>query len=319
MPATKLDDLIQHEVIADIVSPKIEEKSVFLNSGAIAKVPADLSAGNFIRLPAWNPLAATWEQTPTKDGDELTVQGVATHETRLPVMRRSTAFGAYVTAILSSGQDPNGYVADGLSSSAAKMLDTALVSTVTGAIPASSHVKTQTGSFTTRLMIDPLLSVLGDAYDQIAAIITNSYIMGILIDNNMVTYPVTSDPTETNWNKYARLMGIPLIVTDKAAPRGTTTIYDPVYLVAKSSLYLDFQKELTVTSQHEALKARDVVVGHVAFTSGIMGVDYKADIISPSDTELVKPTNWQVPDCWDMTKIDDRKNIAVVKVEFKRA
>lgn len=317
MSITKISDLISPEVVADIVTATIPEKSVFYSSGVLVKTGADISKGSYVKMPAYNALTGDLQQL--KEGAALTPKGVTTREQTLPVLKRGDSWGQTLLSQMHSGEDANAFVSSKLSDYFASQIDKTLAATISGALPSEHKTATHSSELEGPELIEDAQNILGDRMDELSVVCMNSYTYAKLVRKQQVAFPVTNDPSKVALSKYGLYLGKQIIVSDQLKSRTASSVsYDPVYLIAPGAVVFEFQRSMNLDVHYDPHKKEEYLIPDIFYVTGLMNVTYgDAGPINPTNAELAKASNWKAT--LDMADPENRKYLPIVMAEFKRA
>jgi len=141
---TSISDLIIPEVVGDIASAIMVDKTALVRAGVATGDYENVDirqGGEFAKIPFWNEV--TGEEERLVEGTALTPDKITMGEDIGVIVHRGKAWSAYTLARIVSGKDPNRAVGEQLGNFWGKRYDAALLSVLKGAFAgplASTHV-----------------------------------------------------------------------------------------------------------------------------------------------------------------------------------
>jgi hypothetical protein len=337
MPSTltQLTDIITPEIYNQYMQQLTAEKSAFVQSGiatADARVAAQITNGGLlVNMPFWNDLSG--EDEVLDDGDtELTTDKLTSGKDVGTVMYRGKAWKINELAAVISGDDPvaalMGRIADywvrreqkvliavlnglfGTQTIATVATKGALVDTHLNDISALSAGAAKIGG---SAILDTK-QLLGDASDRVTACAMHSAVYTALQKQQLIQYlpeannPNIKIPYYLDYRVAAIDDGLPVSGT------GANAVFT-TYLFGSGSIAANTGTPSKLTSYEpfrEALKGNDTIITRRSFTMhpyGVKFTDSQVAGITPTNTELSDVRNW--------SKVYDNKNIALLALNHK--
>lgn len=321
MATTKISDVIVPEIFTQYVIEKTAEKSNILNSGiavANAKLNELVTAGGkTMNMPYWQDL--TGDDEVLSDNTPLTPGKITASKDVAALLMRGRAWGANDLAGALAGDDPMKAIGDRVADYWARREQKILVSVLKGVFASASmsnHIldkSQETGdaaNINGKMVLDAKQK-LGDAADQLQAIMMHSAVYTELQKQNLIQYTTTSDgkitiPTYLTYR----------VVVDDGMPYDSATGVYTTYLFAKgvvgrgTGTPVDF---VPTETDRDSLAGEDYLINRTALVMHIFGVKWIGTSagVTPSNAELATGTNWQ--------RVYEDKNIGVVALKHKIA
>jgi len=306
MPTT-IADLIIPEVVSEVASAVIVEKTALVKSGVATGDynNADITeGGNFIKVPFWNEL--TGEDEVMQEGVALTPDKITQDADVGVICHRAKAWSSYELAKIVSGSDPTRAVGEQLGIFWAKRYDVALISVLKGALPSDTHindVSQQTDGqppvpATIEALIDTM-GLLGDNANEFTTIIMHSKVYNDFLKAGLIQFGQTNlSNVILESGQIPTLLGRRVIVSDNVPVEQYTvgssnfTKYT-TYIAQNGAMYLGFQRDLVTETDRDILAKEDVLSTDVHFCPHLRGVKWATTTINPSNTQLATTSNWQ--------------------------
>lgn len=312
--ATSIQDLIIPEVVGEIASALMVDKTALVNSGVASPDynNADIrEGGEFARVPFWNEVAGEAERMV--EGTPLTPDKITMGEDIGVIVHRGKAWSAYTLARIVSGRDPNRAVGEQLANFWGKEYDRALLSVLKGVFAGpleSTHVldvsapDDQTYPVTAEPahFIDAM-ALLGDNMQEaFEVIIMHSKVYADLLKQGLIQFGQTvmgQQVIETG--HLPTFLGRRVIVSD-ACPveeyvinttTGDTGKRYTTFIAARGSMYFGFQRGLTIETDKDILAQEEFLVTTAHFCPHLKGVKWAVTTVNPGNTELATAANWQ--------------------------
>jgi hypothetical protein len=191
-----------------------------------------------------------------------------------------------------------------------------LVSAVKGVFAtalASTHVYDYSATGDGKINIDAVTlaaqTKLGEAFDEVDAIIMHSKVLADLVIEGAATYVSAADFGANIL--YSGLVpvfaGKRVIVNDTLCAIESTKY--PSYLISGQPFYLGYQNQLRVETQRVASTGggTDEAYFYMDFVPHIFGVSFSGTITNPTKSTYSTGANW--------TKVGEDKNIKIVKLQ----
>jgi hypothetical protein len=302
---TSIQDLIVPEVVGEIASALMVDKTALVNSGVATPDynNVDIRAGGeFCKVPFWNE--AEGEDEVLQEGSALTPDKITMGEDIGVVLHRGKAWSAYTLARIVSGKDPNRAVANQLANFWGKRYDAALLSVLKGVFSGplkDSHVLDVTEGSTDPVPPDPeyfvdAMALLGDNMsDAFEVIIMHSRVYSYLVKQGFIRFGQTvmgQQVIETG--ELPTFLGRRVIVSD-ACP---VEVVDgkkkyTTFIAGRGVMYFGFQRELTIETDKDILAQEEFLVTTAHFCAHLKGVKWAVTTTNPDNDALATGSNWQ--------------------------
>ena len=276
---TRIQDIVDPEVLGDQVSAKFPDKMVLGNTNLVqidTTVPLG-SPGTEFKLPAFKRIA---DFVDMAEGTPLTTSGVDTFSEYATVLRGGGAYAVYDTASLVSKADPGEEIVAQLSQKAARYIDAKLVLELNKTPNTFDQTGLETsGLMTQNAVIKALVATLGDNFQDIMAggkLIMHSKCYGDLVALGAIQnqYQFNGDVMKTGM--IGTLMGLPILISDTVSASAYSTVMKyQTYIVGPGALALFYQRQVEVEFDRDILSKEDVVSADVHFAPHLFGWDDK--------------------------------------------
>lgn len=309
MAITRIADIIEPEVFAAYVREAIIEKSALIGSGLVTQ-SAQLNGlvsggGRTITMPFWRRI--TGDSEVLTDSAPLTPGKIGTAADIAAMHFRGKAWGANELASAIAGDSAIDAIASMVAEYWVREEQKILIATLTGvfasATMAAEHVHdVGTQEINAENTLDAK-QLLGDAADQIAAIIMHSKTYTKLQKQNLIEF-IPNARGETVIPTYLGYR----TVTDDTVPY-SGTVYD-TYLLADGVIGRGDGTPVDLTpveTDRDSLAGEDYLINRRAFVLHPLGVKWTGASIastSPTNDELKNGANWE--------RVYDRKHIGMV-------
>jgi len=310
MAFTKIEHILDPEILADHAMTYFPDKVAFIQSGAVQVGGTDIEeGGQFLTIPRWmanedkfDEISETSDLTPKKV-DEDPEYGV--------VVRRGIAYEILDTASLTTLGDPNKHVANKIANLAGRTADYSLISVAVGATPAANthDIAVASGSqvyFSAEHCIDAMAKV-GDEMDNLALIIMHSTVYARCVKNDLIDFEKPSEGP----GRIPYFQGRRVIVSDRCPVDTTTPNYYEysTFLVANGALLLDYQRNLLVEFDRDVLAQSDIIAASMHYIAHLVGMswDTSGGGGKPAEAALRTTSNWSLA-------ADDEKAVGCVKL-----
>ena len=293
---TKIADIIEPEVFALYVREAIIEKSAIIGSG-IAATDTRLDSlvsggGRTINMPFWRRIGG--ESEVLSDITPLTPAPIGTDKDIATMHLRGKAWGANELASAIAGDSAVNAIASMVAEWWTRDEQRTLISTLAGMFSSASmatHVLDQSSVLIDANMTLDAKQLLGDASDQLSAVLMHSRTFTSLQKQNLIDY-IPNARGEIAFNTY---LGYRVIIDDTMPVAGS--VYS-TYLMANGAvgrgdgIPVDFT---TVETDRDSLLGEDFLIYRRAFVLHPMGVSWvgTAAGTTPTNAELRNGTNWQ--------------------------
>lgn len=325
MPITRLADVIQPDIFTAYSIQRTMQKSALVQSGIVANDPQfdALASGpnTIVDMPYFNDL--TGDSEVMKDDGFLTPGNIGTNADKAKKHGRARAWGANGLSAFLSGADPMNAIADLVSEYWVREMQKITLSTLKGVFASASmanhklDISAGTGGAE---VLDGASFVdaaqrLGDAKDQLTAVIMHSAVEAFLVKRQLIEY--VNQTNELNQQiRVPYFMGKRVIVDD-AMPFDPATLTSEMYIFGNGALALgngshprivatEVDREKMSSSGEDYLINRRVFILH---PRGIKWTETSIVDEFPTNAELENGTNWQL--------VYEPKKIRIVDFKFK--
>lgn len=266
MPATTRSDLIIPEVLADAVAGAWPNRIALYGTDAVVEsrtLPGGVRGGDKVKVPYFGILG---EFEQVAEGTPLTVTKLTMTSEEAVVRRAGKAFEVTSWAQMAAMYaDPYAEAVRQIVEGARREFDRALVaaaSDTTGGGVATQDAST--GTITYDALVDALAQ-FGDAQADVAAVVVHSKVLADLRKLKDTTgQPLFVDAQQGG---LPRVMGLPLIVSDRAPViTGTPTKYVTL-IVRRGALALWYNGTPTVETDKDILTDSTVVAVNVYYVA----------------------------------------------------
>jgi hypothetical protein len=323
MASTRLSNIIVPERWVPYVVQRTTELSMLWTSGIIQPV-AELNGfvsdgGNTLNMPFWQDLSGESEVL-SATGAALSVNPITSAQDQSVVLARGKAWGVNELAAALSGDDPARIIGDLVASWWARDMQRTLKSVLTGVFGAasmSSNIHDVSGVAGSEGIsaINYLDAVqkLGDAKDNIAAIVMHSAVETQLAKLNLIEFVTFAD----SQSRVPFLMGKRVIVDDgmTVTGSGANAVYDTILFGQGAIGYADGtgNRLTAVETDRDSLAGEDYSINRRMFVLHPRGVRYigAATGGGPDNTTLATGASW--------SRVYDPKAIRMVLFRHKLA
>ncbi len=292
---TRIQDIINPEVLSDQVSAKFPDKMVLGNTNLVAiDTTFPLGApGTEFKMPAFKRIADFGDMV---EGTPLVTTGIETFAEYATVLRGGGAYAVYDTAELVSKADPMAEIVAQLSQKAARYIDGKLV-TELGHTPNTfdqTGLET-TGFLTQNAVIKAMVATLGDNFADImdgGKLIMHSKVYGDLVGLGAIQnqYQFNGDVMKTGM--IGTLMGLPILLSDKVTTATVSSVVKyQTFIVGPGALALFYQREVNVEFDRDILSKEDVVSADTHFAPHLFGWDSKTSAVKAEDNKSIHVVN----------------------------
>lgn len=315
MPKVLISDVIVPEIFNKYVMNRTTEKSALFRSGIIATNPelTALAQGSstLITMPHWNDLGGDDEvlsQTTPLSTDKITSgKDIARKHFR------GKAWSANELSGVLAGSDPMMAIADLVADFWVRAMQKVTISTLTGVFGSASMAKNahdisgatgDAAKITGKTFVDAQYK-LGDASDQLTAVIMHSATYAELLKQQLIAFRPEADAT-----KFGTYMGYTVIVDDGMPVKdGVFT----TYLFGAGALgYADGNPPVPTETDRDSLQGDDLLINRKHFVLHPRGIKWTETAVaglSPTNVELATASNWE--------RVFDPKKIRIVKFTHK--
>jgi hypothetical protein len=325
MAITRLADVIEPAVFTAYTVQKTTEKSALIQSGIMVNNQEldTLASGpnTLIDMPYFNDLDGDSE-VMTDDG-YITPDKITTGADKAKKQARTRAWGSNGLSAFLSGADPSKAIASLAADYWVREMQKILMSLLSGVFASpsmSTHVHDITGATGDGALVSGPTFVdatqkLGDAKDQLTAVIMHSAVEAYLVKRQLIEY--VNQTNELNQTiRIPYFMGKRVIVDD-AMPFDTQNLVGEMYLFGAGAIALGngshpriLQTEIDRDSMSSS--GEDYLINRKIFIMHPIGIKWTENTIAgsfPTNAELANGANWQ--------RVYDPKKIRVVKFKFK--
>jgi hypothetical protein len=304
MASTRLSNVIVPEVWVPYVVQRTAELSNLWTSGIVQPVDGlngfVSEGGNTINMPFWQDLSGESEVI-SATGAALSVNPITAAQDQAVVMARGKAWGVNELAAALTGSDPMRVIGDLVAAWWARDMQRTLKNILAGVFGSASMAgnvhdisAVANGQAITGVAFLDALQKLGDAKDNVAAIMMHSATENALAKINLIEYIRLSDAEP----RVPFLMGKRVIVDDGMAVSGsgTTAVYDTVLFGQGAIGYgAGTGSRLTeVETDRDSLAGEDYLINRRMFVLHPRGVRYVGAATGggPDNTTLATAASW---------------------------
>lgn len=316
MASTRLSNIIVPERWVPYVVNRTAELSELWTSGIVQPV-AELNGfvsdgGNTLNMPFWLDLAGESEVL-SATGVALAVNPITSAQDQAVVMARGKAWGVNELAAALSGDDPAAVIGNLVASWWARDMQRTAKAILTGVFASASMAGNvhdisgvAGGQAISAVAYLDAIQKLGDAKDNVAAVLIHSAVENQLAKLNLIDYVTFADSAV----RIPFLMGKRVIVDDgmTVSGSGNTTTYDTILFGQGALGYADGTgTRLTqVETDRDSLAGEDYIINRRHFVLHPRGVRYVGAAIGGG------PTNLVLADGASWEKVYDNKQIRMV-------
>lgn len=318
MATTRISDVIVPSVFDPYVQNRTMELSAIYQSG-IAQNDATFdglasSAGRTINMPYWNDLSG--QSQVLSDSAALVPDKITAGQDVAVILRRGNAWSSNDLAANLAGSDPMRAIGDMVAGYWARDMQKTLLSTLKGVFSSASmsanvsDISALTGGaekISASAFIDAAYR-LGDAQDQLTAVIMHSAVMAALAKQNLIQF-VQPSGESTSVPTY---LGKRVIVDDGCpVSSGTYT----TYLFGQGAIALGNGNPVGFTAtetDRDSLAGVDYLINRKTLIMHPRGVAFQSAAVAgaaPSNAELETATNWN--------RVYDAKKVKIVQFKHK--
>ena len=303
---TRISDLIIPEVVSEVASAVIVEKTAIVRSGVATGDynNVDIKAGgNFIKVPFWNEL--TGDDEVMVEGKALTPDKITQEEDIGVICHRAKAWSSTELAKIISGSDPTKAVGEQLGTYWAKRYDIALISVLKGALP-NTHIldisQDTEGQPPVSASIEALIDamgLLGDNANEFTTIIMHSKVYNDFLKSGLIQFGQTNLSNVILENgEIPTILGRGVIVSDNVPVEtytvgSSTFVKYTTYIAQNGAMYLGFQRDIITEIDRDILAKEDVLSADVHFCPHLRGVKWATTVTNPDNFTLATASNWQ--------------------------
>lgn len=315
MAVTKIADVVVPEIFTPYVIEKTAEKSKILQSGiAVANSELDelvTQGGLTMTMPFWQDLQG--EDEVLSDGEALTPNNITAKADIACLLMRGNAWGANDLAGALAGSDPMAAIGDRVADYWARKEQKTLLSVLEGVFACadmSDHVADKSTEKISGAMVLDAKQLLGDAADQLQAMMIHSAVFTELQKQNLIEYVSTVGPSGSPI-KIPTYLGYSIVVDDGMPKSGevyTTYLFARGVIGRGEGTPVSF---VPTETDRDSLAGEDFLVNRRAFVLHPYGIKWKGSPAkkTPSNDELKVGTNWE--------RVYESKNIGLVAIKHK--
>jgi len=308
MATTRLKDLIIPQVVSEVASAIIVEKTALIKSGIATADYNNVGikeGGEFIRVPIWAELSGEDEVIKDAEDFALTPDKISQYEDIGVICHRGRAWSSAELAAIVSGSDPTKAIGEQLGKYWSKRYDVALISVLKGALP-NSHIndisQKEEGKepvvATVEALIDTM-GLIGDNANEFTTIIMHSKVYNDFLKAGLIQFGQTNlSNVILESGEIPTLLGRRVIVSDNVpvetykVGNSTYTRYT-TYIAQNGAMYFGFQRELMTETDRDILGFRDYISTQVHFCPHLRGVKWATTTTNPDNKTLTTSSNWQ--------------------------
>lgn len=321
----RIGDVIQPEIFTPYVIKKTMEKSELVQSGIIANDPQfdELASGpnTLVNMPFWEDLDG--ESETMQDDGALTPGKIGSNKDVARKHGRARAWGANGLSALLSGDDPMGTIAERVADYWVRDTQRVLLHTLRGVFAAgnmSGHVHDisdheDDAALVTGSGFVDATQKLGDAKDRLTGVMMHSIVEAYLIKRQLIEYVEQT-------NELGMTISIPhfmgkRVIVDDAMPYDVTGKVAEMYLFGQGAVAMGNGHhpniiETEVDRDSLASSGEDFLINRRIYLLHPRGIKWtESDVAKefPTNNELAEGQNW--------SRVFDKKDIRVVKFKFK--
>lgn len=314
--STKIADVIVPEVFNPYVVQRTTELSKMFGSGIISNDPQlnalATSGGTIINMPFWNDLDG--DDEILSDSGALTPGKISAAKDMSRLQMRGRAWGVNDLSKALSGDDPMAKIGDLVADYWARRWQKMLFATLKGVFASTSmsgnvhdiSALTAGAELINGSTIIDAKTKLGDAAEKLTAIGMHSNVYASLQKQNLIDFIPDSNGV-VNIPTY---LGLRVIVDDGCPV--DTGVYT-TYLFGQGAIgYGEGSAPVPTETDRDSLAGEDILINRRHFILHPRGIKWTETAVTgeaPTNAELEDATNW--------TKVYDNKNIRIVKFVHK--
>lgn len=316
MASTRLSNVIVPEIWNPYVVNRTMELSNLFQSGIVANI-SELngfqgSGGNTINMPFWQDLSGESEVL-SATGTALSVNPITSGQDQAVVQFRGKAWGVNEVAAALSGGDPMNAIGDLVAAWWARDMQRILKNILSGVFSAatmSANVHdisaVANGQGITGTGFLDAFQRLGDASDNVSAIIMHSATRTQLLKDNLIEFI----PQSQGQAALPTFMGKRIIIDDgmTVTGSGSTAVYD-TYIFGPGAIGYATGNDANVTlteTDRDSLAGEDYLINRRVFVMHPRGVKYVGAATGggPDNTTLADGASW--------TRVYEAKSVRMV-------
>ncbi len=292
---TRIQDIINPEVLTDQVNASFPDKMVLGNSDLVVvdtTVPLG-SPGSEFKMPAFNRIADFGDMS---EGVALVTTGIDTRAEFATVLRGGGAYATYDTSRLVSLADPYSAIVEQLSQKAARYIDGKLVTELIKTPNTYDQTGNETTGFLTpNAITHALVNTIGDNFmDMLSGgkIIIHSKVYGDLISLGVIQNQYQSGMDVLKTGVVGMVGGLGIIISDLVTKATVSSVVKyQSYIVAPGALALFYQRNVQVEFDRDTLSKEDVISADVHFAPHLFGYDDKTSAVKAQDNKSIHVVN----------------------------
>ena len=320
MAKTRIQDVIVPEVFALYVIQKTKELSAIIQSG-IATSNSELDSlvtqgGKLVNMPFWKPI--TGEDEVLSDNNPMTPDKITADKDVAALLIRGRAWSANELAGALAGSSPMAAIAEqvgGWWSRREQAILLAILEGIFASALASSHVNDISGktgdaaNISANAILDTK-QLLGDAADQLTALVMHSAVFTSLQKQNLIEY-IPNARGEVDFPTYLKYR----IIVDDGCPVDSDEYSTFMFANGCFGRGDGIPVDLTpVEIDRDSLASDDILINRRALVLHPFGVKFTNTTVTgatPENSELATAANW--------AKVYEDKAIGIAMLKHKIA
>lgn len=321
---TKIADVIIPEVFNQYVQVKTKELSALIQSGIAQNDPNfnTLASGpsTLINMPYWNDL--TGDSEVMSDSASLTPGSITASNDVARKHLRARAWGANALASHLAGSNAMEAIANSVAAYWVREQQKLLVKTLAGVFAAPSMadlVSDKSATAVTPANVGALavdaIQLLGDAKDNIKAVMMHSIVEAFLVKNQLITY--TELVNEQGVSTRVPYFLNNRVIVDDSMPYNTTSLIASLYFFGEGAiaygegsdpniLKTEIARDSLASAGEDYLINRQINILH---PRGVKWTEASVVGKSPTFAEVATADNW--------TRVYDKKQMRLVELKIK--
>ena len=244
--ATKIADLINPQVLADMISAELPNAIAFAPL-AVVGTKLEGRAGNTLTLPKFGYIG---DASEVAEGDDIPIAKMTTSETEVTIKKAGKGVELTDEAVLNGYGDNVGEAKSQIVMSLANKMDNDLLTALKTASLASSNAMTVAGLLTAK-------AKFGEKINQPSVLVINSTNYA-----KIATEIVSLENTDKVLmdGVVGKIGGMQVSISDKL----TATEF---YIVAKGALGLEYKRRVLVETDRDIISKTNVITGDVHYAA----------------------------------------------------